>query len=213
MKALIQKLIQKLVIWLDPKLQPFRPAKPKPLPYTPSSLQELISLLSRTPKTILSSNEREIIATAISFRTQSVSSLMLPYQDITFVHSDDLLGPLMLDRLYRSGFTHFPVLDQNAKIIGTLPTAALNSLKIKDTDRAAKYLDKKVYYLRSDYSLEQAMAAFLRTNCHFFLVLNPSGQTVGLLTYQMLVSHLLGATPEDDFDDDQNRSAVLARKL
>ena len=57
------------------------------------------------------------------------------------------------------------------------------------------------------------MAAFLRTNCFFFLVVDKNGNAVGLLTYQMLISYLLGFVPHDDFAEDTSISAVMKREL
>ncbi len=207
---------KKVVKWVDPKLDKFRePTKPVELPpYVPKDLGDLIGILKRTPKEILSSKQKAIIASSMSFSEREVAEIMMPRSEITFVYEHDFLGPLMLDKLYQSGFSHFPVLSSDGKqIVGLLHTDQLNSLEIKDTDRASKYIDKKVYYLRIDYTLEQAMSAFIRTNCFFFLVIDKGGQLVGLLTYKMLVSYLLGYAPNDDFNGDSSIASVMKREL
>ena len=136
---------------------------------------------------------------------------MMPRSEITFVYEHDFLGPLMLDKLYQSGFSHFPVLDTKGGIAGIIHTSSLNSLEIKETDRASSFLDKKVYYMRDNYTLSQAVAAFLRTNSYFFIVVNSGGQVVGLLTLKMLISKLLAEDFTDDFVDDDNLEAVSKR--
>ena len=209
-------LMQKFVRWLDPKLEKYRvkptpkPA-PKPRPYTPQSTQDLIGVLRRTPESVLNDRQRDIIAAAMQFSEVRVREIMLPHSDITFVSQDDVLGPLVLDKLYQSGYSHFPVVDARRRVVGLLHTAALNSLQIRETDSARNFLDPHVYYLRSDYSLEQALAAFLRTNCYFFLVVDKTARLVGLLTYEMLAEYLLGGTITDNFDRDDDRSAVARR--
>ena len=65
--------------------------------------------------------------------------------------------------------------------------------------------------MRDDYSLAQAMAAFIRTNSYFFMVVNYGGQIVGLITFEALVEKLLGELPEDDFTADDNLMAVAKR--
>lgn len=185
---------------------------PAPKDYTPTSTADFLSLLKRTPRSVLSSRERHVIATIINFPTTRVSELMLPQSAITYVRDDEVLGPLTLDRLYRSGYQHFPVLNDSRRIIGLIHTTALNSLEIKETSRASDILDPKVYYIREDYTLNQALAAFLRTNCYFFLVIDHYERIVGMLTYQMLVDYLLGETPTDNFDRDDDRLAVAKRK-
>ncbi len=182
-------------------------------PYVPKSIGEFLNLMRRTPKDVISPRERHVIATIMNFPNVKVSEIMQPAENITYVNYEEVLGPLTLDRLYRAGYDHFPVVDNRHKIIGLIHTTALNSLEIKETSRAGDLLDPKVYYVREDYTLNQALAAFLRTNCYFFLVIDRYEKIVGLLTYQMLVNYLLGETPEDDFYRDEDRLAVAKRKL
>lgn len=182
-------------------------------PFTPSSIIEFLNVIKRTPYSILSQQERNVIASAMNFSRTTVADIMLPPSEITYVHDNELIGPLTLDRLYRSGYQHFPVIDSHNKIIGILHTTALSSLEIKESSRADEILDRKVYYIRADYNLNQALAAFLRTNCYFFLVIDRSERIVGLLTYQTIMEYLFGRTPSDDFDRDHDRLAVAKRKL
>lgn len=209
------KVMEKFLTWLAQKLKGYLPPEPapKPKPYVPKTEKDLIQVLKRTPKSVLSDREREIIAAAMGFQTTKVETVMLPRTEITFVKDDEVLGPLVLDRLYKSGYSHFPVVNRQKQIIGVLHTQALTSLEIRETDQAKKFLDPHVYYVRTDYSLEQALAAFLRTNCYFFLVINPEAKVVGLLTYEMLVEFLLGGDVDDGFTGDSEIAAVAHRKL
>ena len=138
---------------------------------------------------------------------------MLPRKNITFVHENDFLGPLMLDKLYKSGLSHFPVLGKNGGIVGILQTDSLNRLEIKDTERASKYLDPKIHYVGADYGLKEAFAMFLRTDSGFGLVVDEAGAVVGLITLRMLIENLIGEVPVDDFDQDENAQSVAKRKF
>lgn len=228
--------------WIDPKLAKYRapasknhtPAKnatltevnsvtqnhtpesnhhtPAAESYTPATIEEFLALLKRTPRDVLDYRERHVIATIMNFPNVKVSELMLPKTAITYVKEDEILGPLTLDRLYHSGFQHFPVINGRHQIVGLIHTTALNSLEIKDSESAHDILDPKVYYLRADYTLNQALAAFIRTNCYFFLVIDHYEHIVGMLTYQMIMDFLLGETPRDSFDRDSDRLAVAKRK-
>ena len=177
----------------------------------PATTSEFLDLIRRTPKSVLTSRERHVIATIMNFPHVKVSDLMLPQTAITYVHDDEMLGPVTLDRLYRSGFQHFPVLNYDRRIIGLIHTTSLNNLETKETSRAIEILDPKVYYLRNDYTLNQALAAFLRTNCYFFLVVDKFERIVGMLTYEMIVDYILGESPTDDFSHDDDRYAVAKR--
>ena len=211
MSQRFSKLSKDIVQWLGLKSESAPDSADEPELTIPQTKAELIEILRLAPKDVLSTRERNVIASAMSFQSRPVSDLMLPASEITFVHENDYLGPLMLDKLYKSGYDHFPVKSTTGQIVGVLHTEQLNSLKIRETDRAKEYLDQKLYYMRDDYSLEQAFAAFLRTNCFFFLVVDKHAEIVGLFTYKMLAEYILGRTPKDDFERDQDITAVSRR--
>ncbi len=179
--------MKKFVAWLDPKLAKYRKKISK---YTPETLEDFIDLLRRTPKNILSTNDREKISAIMSFEARKVDDIMVPKSDMVFVYEKDFLGPLTLDRLYKSGSIHFPVVDKNDHVLGVIHTEALNTLEIKKTDRAEKYLDKNVKYLHASDSLEFAVSEMKHTNCFYFLVLNSNEELAGFFTFEMLFDYL-----------------------
>lgn len=209
-----KKKQNKFMVWLantiGPKLDKYRKSD-IPEIFLPETEEDLIWVLRKLPENVLRSEDREKIMMAMTFSDKKVRDIMLPRTEITFVHVNDFMGPLTLDKLYQSGFSHFPVLGVKGEIAGIIHTSSLNSLEIKETDRAGSYLDEKVYYLRDNYNLSEALAAFVRTNSYFFMVVNADEQVVGLLTLKMLLKRLLGKVPEDDFSDDDNVMAVAKR--
>lgn len=186
--------MRKFIKFLDPKLEKYRvrPAPKKPKEYTPKNLREFINVLRRTPKDILSDTDRNRIAAVMNFDDRKISDLMIKKNKMIFVHYKDFLGPLTLDKLYKSGFTNFPVVDDKEKVKGIIHTEALNALEIKKTDRAEKYLDKNVCYLHANDSLKFAVEEIERTNSYYFLVLDKDDSLAGFFTIQMLLDYLLG---------------------
>ena len=166
--------------------------KPKsPELYTPKNLNDFIGVIKRTPASILNKKDRSRIAAVMSFDDRIVADLMTPKSQMVFVNSKDFLGPLMLDKLYKSGFTNFPVVDNHNHVKGIIHTEALNALEIRKTDRAEKYMDKTVSYLHTTDSLEFAVKEIERTNSYYFLVLDPSNDLAGFFTAKMLLDYLL----------------------
>ncbi|MBP5647782.1 CBS domain-containing protein [Candidatus Saccharibacteria bacterium] len=188
---MFDSLMRKIVKWLDPKLERFRTTKP-PQKYTPKTLEDFIAVLQRTPRNILSEQDRSRIAAIMSFDERTIKELVVPKSKMVFVNSKDILGPLALDKLYKSGFTNFPVVDNQEKVKGILHTEALNALEIKKTDRAEKYMDKHVNYLHLTDSLQFAIEEIERTNSYYFLVLDSDETLAGFFTIQMLLDYLLG---------------------
>ena len=191
---MFEKLMQKFVKFIDPKLDKYRSKKPvAPTPkYTPSTLSAFIDVLRRTPKSILSSRDRNRIAAIMSFDDRTVGNLMVPKSKMIFVSDKEVLGPLVLDKLYKSGFTNFPVVDSKEKVLGIIHTEALNTLEIKKTDRATKYLDRTINYLHTSDTLQFAVDEIERTNSYYFLVLDSTNSLAGFFTIQMLLDYLIG---------------------
>lgn len=164
----------------------------KPEPYTPKTLNDFIGVIRRTPLSVIDKKGRARIAAVMSFDDRIVADLMVGRDEMVFVNAKDLLGPLMLDKLYKSGFFNFPVVDNQNHVKGVIHTEALNALEIKKTDRAEKYMDKTVSYLHATDPLEFAVEEIERTNSYYFLVLDGSDELVGFFTAKMLLDYLLG---------------------
>ena len=168
------------------------PKKPlPPEPYTPKTLNDFIGVIKRTPLSVINKKGRSRIAAVMSFDDRIVADLMISRNEMVFVNAKDLLGPLMLDKLYKSGFTNFPVVDNKNHVKGIIHTEALNALEIKKTDRTEKYMDKVVSYLHTTDSLDFAVEEIERTNSYYFLVLDPSDELAGFFTAKMLLDYLL----------------------
>lgn len=186
-----ENILKKFTKWIDPKLEKYRPPK-KPAPkYTPKTLEDFIAVLQRTPKNVLSANDRARIAAVMSFEDRKVSDVMVAKDKMVFVNEKDFLGPLMLDKLYKSGFTNFPVVDNGNKVKGVIHTEALNMLEVKKTDRASKYMDKEVCYLHENDGLKFVVEEIERTNSYYFLVLTEKDELAGFFTIQMLLDYLI----------------------
>ena len=186
------QFLKKFVKFIDPKLEKYRDKTPTPKPkYTPKTLEDFIDVIRRTPKSILNTRDRDRIAAIMNFDNRTVKELMIPKSQMVFVNHKEILGPLTLDKLYKSGFTNFPVVDDRNKVKGIIHTEALNALEIKQTDRAEKYLDKNVYYLHINDSLEHVITEIEHNQSYYFLVLDDHDSLAGFFTIQMLLDYLL----------------------
>ena len=73
-------------------------------------------------------------------------------------------------------------------------------------------MDQGLCYVREDYTLEMALAVFLRTGAVMALVVNRETEVVGLLLLEYLVLYLLGREVMDSFEDDNNIELVAKRR-
>ena len=184
-----RELLQKFVKFLDPRLEPYREKKVMPK-FTPKTTEEFIGVVQRTPKSVLDSKARDRLAAIMSFDDRIVANLMVGKSDMVFVKSSEMLGPLVLDELYRSGYTSFPVVNSRGKVTGIINTTALNALAVRDLEKAEKYADPVTSRLHATDSLEFAVSEIIRTGSNYFLVYDDSEELVGFFTTEMLFHYL-----------------------
>lgn len=209
-KNFFQKLMTKMVVALDPKLEKYRPPK-KVKPFRPETEQELVAVLKRTPKGVLSDEKRNLIAGAMTFDYISVASVMTPKKDMTFLHEGDFLGPLLLDKLYKTGADCFPVLNKEKQVCGLVYTDEVDPLKIEEDQPIDKFIQPKVAFVRGDYSLEMVLAAFLRMHTDYCIVLDKEMEIQGCITMGDVMTLLFNREVVDTFDSDSSPFAVAHR--
>ncbi len=163
---------------------------------------------------ILTAEEKKLIVHGLSFSHQSVDSIMTPRSVIDSIKKSEFLGPLTLDELHKTGHSRLPVYDGDIDhIVGILHLQSLLTLDIKRSTTAEKAMEPRVFYIRSDQTLQHALAAFLKTRHHLFIVVNEFRETVGLLTLEDVIEALLGRRIVDEFDAHDDLRAVALRNI
>ena len=176
------------------------------------SRAELQNLIDGS-ENVLTSDEKKLIVNSLSFDDRLVNTIMTPRNMISSIKKSEFLGPLALNDLHKIGHSRLPVTNGDINhIIGVLHLQSLLTLDIKRSMTAEKAMEPKVYYIREDQSLHHALAAFLRTHHHLFIVVNESRETVGLLTLEDVVEALLGRKIIDEFDTHDDLRLVASRK-
>jgi CBS domain containing-hemolysin-like protein len=131
---------------------------------------------------------------------------------IDTIHHNEFLGPLTLDELHKKGHSRLPVIKHDIDhVIGILHLQSLLALDIKRSVTAEKAMDSKVHYIHQDQTLQHALAAFLRTKHHMFIVVNEFRETVGLITLEDTMEALLGRKITDEYDTHEDLRAVALR--
>lgn len=176
-----------------------------------NSRQELQHLIDNSDG-VLSGDEKKLIVHSLSFKDQLVNSIMTPRSVIDSIKNSEFLGPLTLDDLHKTGHSRLPVINGDIDhIVGILNLRELLALDIKKSTTAEKAMNTKVYYIREDQTLQHALAAFLRTHHHLFVVVNEFQETVGLLSLEDVIEALIGRKIIDEFDAHDDLRAVAAR--
>lgn len=175
------------------------------------SREELLYLIDQAG-TLLSGDEKKLMTHGLTFEERLVNEVMTPRGVIDSISKKELLGPLVLDDLHKTGHSRFPVIDSDVDhIVGVLHVQNLLSLDNKRSITAEKAMEPRVFYIHENQSLSYALAAFLRTHHHLFIVVNEFRETVGLITLEDVIEALLGRKIIDEFDTHEDLRAVALR--
>ena len=179
----------------------------------PTSQAEILAVIESASYKVFPKDERRLVEAVLTLKERPVREIMVPKDKIVYVNSNELLGPLVLDQLYRSKLLHFPVKNAKNEVVGAIHTASLNSLEVKESFRAGEILDPNIYYIRDDYTMADALDTFLRNGCYFCLVVNNYGKVVGMVNFSDLTMEIFGDLKIDDFQRDDDSLAVAKRRF
>lgn len=177
-----------------------------------SSKQQLLHLVE-TSRGVLTPEQKVQLRKGLSFSGVSVSEIMTPRSMIEGIEASELLGPLVLDDLHKTGHSRFPVIEEDIDhVVGML---YIHDLLVLDASRktmtAAKAMEPRVFYIKQSQTLDHALAAFLKSRHHLFVVVNEYRETVGLLSLEDVIETLLGRRIVDEFDAHEDLRAVAER--
>ncbi|MET0980138.1 MAG: CBS domain-containing protein [Candidatus Saccharimonadales bacterium] len=177
------------------------------------SREELQHLITQSQR-VLTQDEKNLLTHGLQFADRKVNEVMTPRARIKSIPGKEMLGPLVLDDLHKTGHSRFPVIDKDIDhIIGMLYVHDLLSLDVKQSTTAEKAMASQVYYIRQDQTLQQALMTFLRTHHHLFIVVNEAQETVGIISLEDTIEALIGHKIVDEFDSHTDLRHVARRRL
>ena len=170
------------------------------------SKEELANIIANAEPAVVSIGERTALLELIDSNDKLIKDIMAPKDKIEAVKADELLGPLVLDKLHATTFSRFPVIDKGLNhVVGVLNIEHLLELDSKKSVKAEKTMNETVYFLNEDYSLVRALAAALEHKADFFIVVDSEHKTTGLITLRDIINGILGkelfSLAEDDSND------------
>lgn len=175
------------------------------------SREELQQLITKADG-FITSDEKQMLVAALTAPSRLVKEVMTPREKVYSIKRGELLGPLVLDDLHKTGHHHIPVIAGDIDhVIGMLHVQNLLNIEKKRSLTAETAMQTPVYYIRNDQPLTQALAAFLQTHCQLLVVVNSDGETAGVVSLYDVLGVLLGRTIHDDFENYDDKQAVAER--
>ena len=182
---------------------------PRVEPYHRFDSREELQRLIDQSGDVLTADEKTLINSGLSFKDQKVESVMTPKSMIKSVKKSEFLGPLVLSEIHELGHSRLPVIAEDIDhVVGVLHLNDLLSLDVRQSVTAEKAMEPKVFYIRHDDSLQHALAAFIESRRHLFIVINELRETVGILTLEDVIESLIGRKIVDEDDNHEDLRAV-----
>jgi CBS domain containing-hemolysin-like protein len=176
------------------------------------SSREELEYMVESSGHMLTADEKKLIVNGLHFARRTVESVMTPRGVVDTIAKEELIGPLTLDDLHKTGHSRFPVTDGDIDhVVGVLHIKELLTSFDHKSETAGEAMEKKVFYINQEQTLDHALAAFLKTRHHLFVVVNGYRETAGILTLEDVVEALLGREIVDEYDLHDDLRAVAAR--
>lgn len=174
---------------------------------TKEELSKLVEEHSQHADSEITPSEQRIVEHALTISETKVSDEMTPRRMIKAVEANDMISPELLNDLHDSGHSRFPVYKGELdNVIGTLFIKDL--VNKRDKKHVEDAMEKEVYFVNEEQTLEHVLHAFLRTKHHLYIVVNEFKEVVGVVTIEDVIEHILGREIVDEFDQYDDLRAV-----
>lgn len=157
------------------------------------SREELEHVLDQAA-VIVEPSEHALLHAALQFEHRTVDQIMIPYDQLATVSVTELLGPLVLDDLHKTGQRRFLVVNASDQIKGVLYLDKLLTIDAaKGSVTADKAMRPGVIRLQSGQSLRSALKQCIDGH-HDTAIILDGDEVTGMVTIDTIIATLLGRT-------------------
>lgn len=154
------------------------------------SLSELFFIIDNSPS-VLGDRQNSLIKSGIKFLDMTVEKIMTPLNEVFTLEASDVLGPLRIDELHKTGFDFFPVLDKRGQVLGIVDLNTLTNLNNKTTLSAAESIEVNLVSIEFDQSLENLLNRLVSDRV-YAAVVTKHGRSIGLVDLKSVLAQLIG---------------------
>jgi CBS domain containing-hemolysin-like protein len=144
---------------------------------------------------VLSEDEKRLLVGSLRFDDRLVGEVMTPKKHWFTITKNEILGPLVLDDLHRSGHESFPVVNGGGTddVVGILRLRDVQTLDTtrRHTAKVETAMDPDIRFVGSDESLATALNLLLDSQ-HHMLIVTDGHATVGMVTLSDIIKTLFG---------------------
>ena len=154
------------------------------------SVGELLFLVENS-SLVVDDSQKKMIKAGLKFADKTVEEVMVPFGQVMTIEADDVLGPLRLDELHKTGEEYFPVMSPDNKVLGIVYLAELVTLGDKDTKTAKEAMNSSLIEVQLTEPLENLLEILI-TERSFLAIVNKNGQPLGLVSLKSIIGELTG---------------------
>lgn len=156
------------------------------------SVEHLLHLVESAGH-VLTPDQQHIIRRGVKWHTKTLGDVMTKRKDVVTVAKGELLGPLVLDDLHKTGHTRFPVVQKDLDhTIGLINISELFEVDAdKHSQTAEKYMTPLNIRASRDTLLPDALKQLLAYPNQIILVTDDEGRSVGIATFSDILNALL----------------------
>lgn len=147
------------------------------------SVDHLVCMVENSGE-LMTDSQKRIVPQALAWHDTAVSDIMTPWKGVASVDSKELLGPLVLDDLHKSGHYRFPAVEKSSQdIVGVLDIRSLVDVSVSNhTQRVDHAMSREVPTVHENELLPLALDVVYEADLQIAIVVDDNSEPVGLLT-------------------------------
>lgn len=158
-------------------------------------------------KTVLDEKDKKLVGLALSRQGIVVKDVMTQRSKVITIDMRETVGPLLLDRIHKTGKMHMLVIDKNIdNPAGVLSVPSIIPLDLQSRKVSDIQLGR-IFYVNQDLPIDHALSAFLQTGAYMFIVVNTSEEITGVISIEDTLQAAIGDI-EDSFNQYEDRQVV-----
>jgi CBS domain containing-hemolysin-like protein len=156
------------------------------------TLEEVQSIVQESTRHGLVDDAAGLITGALEFSEHTASDVMVPLDKLVMLKADTT--PAEFEKaVSRTGFSRFPMLDEDGMLAGYLHIKDVISIPEEDYHKPiAENRIRSLANLAMDDEIEKALSVMQRTGSHLARVNDPDGKTQGVLFLEDIIEELVG---------------------